>query len=89
MGLKVLIVTDAMNMKGVAEGNEPGVVDKNAVLAGNDLLEFSEDVPKAIAEIRKAIDQGLISQAEIDSRCRKILAVKQWVGLDKYEPLPR
>ena len=88
LGFKGLIVTDAMNMKGVAEGNEPGVVDKKAIIAGNDLLEFSEDVPKAITEIRNAIDQGLISQAEIDSRCRKILAVKQWVGLDNYEPLP-
>ena len=88
LGFKGLIVTDAMNMKGVAEGNEPGEVDKKAILAGNDLLEFSEDIPKAIAEIRKAIDEGLISQEEIDSRCRKILAVKQWVGLDKYEPLP-
>ena len=88
LGFEGLIVTDAMNMKGVAEGNEPGVVDKKAILAGNDLLEFSEDVPKAIAEIRKAIDQGLISQAEIDNRCRKILAVKQWVGLDNYMALP-
>ncbi|MCH4822441.1 serine hydrolase [Gramella lutea] len=88
LGFKGLIVTDAMNMKGVAEGNEPGVVDKEAILAGNDLLEFSEDIPKAISEIRKAIDEGIITQKKIDARCRKILAVKQWVGLDNYEPLP-
>ena len=87
MGFDGLIVTDAMNMKGVTEGNLPGVVDKDALLAGNDLLEFTEDVPKAIEEIRKAIKQGLISQKEIDKRVRKILAVKQWVGLDDYEPI--
>lgn len=86
LGFKGLTVTDAMNMKGVTEGNEPGIVDKDAILAGNDLLEFTEDVPKAIQEIRKAVKQGLISQAEIDRRCRKILAVKYWVGLNKYEP---
>src|SRR5690606_16879917 len=51
------------------------------------LLEFTEDVPKAIAEIKKAIRNGLITQKEIDQRVRKILAVKQWVGLDKYQPL--
>ncbi|HSJ11173.1 MAG TPA: glycoside hydrolase family 3 N-terminal domain-containing protein, partial [Gillisia sp.] len=84
LGFQGLTVTDAMNMKGVTEGNEPGVVDKDAILAGNDLLEFTEDVPKAIQEIRKAIRQGLISQAEIDRRCRKILAVKYWVGLNKF-----
>ncbi len=82
-----LIVTDAMNMKGVTDGNTPGIVDKDAILAGNDLLEYTEDVPKAIEEIRNAIDQGLISQAEIDRRCRKILAVKYWVGLHDHEPV--
>ncbi len=87
MGFDGLIVTDAMNMKGVTEGNLPGVVDKDALLAGNDLLEFTEDVPKAIEEISKAVKQGLISQKEIDQRVRKILAVKQWVGLNQYKPI--
>ncbi|MBK5193781.1 MAG: serine hydrolase, partial [Flavobacteriaceae bacterium] len=81
-----LIVTDAMNMKGVTKDNSPGIVDKDAILAGNDLLEFTVDVPLAIAEIRKAINQGLISQAEIDKRCRKLLALKQWAGLNEYQP---
>lgn len=88
LGFEGLIVTDAMNMKGVTEGNSPGVVDKDAILAGNDLLEFTEDVPKAITEIRKAVNQGLITQDEIDRRVRKILAVKQWAGLDNYTPTP-
>ncbi len=48
MNFRGLIVTDAMNMKGVTKGNLPGVVDKDAILAGNDLLEFTEDVPKTI-----------------------------------------
>ncbi len=86
LGFKGLIVTDAMNMKGVTQGNNPGVVDKDAILAGNDLLEFTEDVPKAIDEIQKAVNLGLITQAEIDQRVRKILAVKQWVGLNNYKP---
>jgi len=87
LGFQGLIVTDAMNMKGVTKDHTPGEVDKFAILAGNDLLEFTEDVPKAIEEVRKAIKKGLISQKEIDDRCRKILALKQWVGLNKYEPI--
>ncbi|TDN83479.1 beta-glucosidase-like glycosyl hydrolase [Salegentibacter sp. 24] len=85
LGFEGLIVTDAMNMKGVTKGNEPGIVDKDAILAGNDLLEFTEDVPKAIDEISKAVQQGLITQKQLDDRVRKILAVKQWVGLNKYK----
>lgn len=80
-----LIVTDAMNMKGVTADNLPGVVDKDAILAGNDLLELTEDIPRAIAEIRNAVKQGLINQKEIDARCRKILAIKQWVGLNNNQ----
>ena len=87
LGFKGLVVTDAMNMKGVTKGNTPGTVDMKAILAGNDLLEFTEDVPKAIAEIKKAIDAGKISQQEIDVRCKKVLAAKQWVGLDQYKPV--
>ncbi|GAB2762330.1 glycoside hydrolase family 3 N-terminal domain-containing protein [Actinomadura fibrosa] len=86
---KGLIVTDAMNMKGVTMGNLPGVVDKDALLAGNDLLEFTEDVPRTIEEVKKAIQQGLITQEDIDQKVRKILAVKQWVGLDRYKPVPK
>ncbi len=87
MGFQGLIVTDAMDMKGVTKGNEPGVVDKDAMLAGNDILELTENVPRAIAEIRQAINEGLISQEDIDARCRKLLAVKRWVGLQQYQPV--
>lgn len=87
LGFEGLIFTDAMNMKGVTAGNPAGVVDKDAVLAGNDVLELTEDVRGAIAEIRKAIGEGLIGQEDIDARCRKILALKYWAGLSRFEPL--
>lgn len=82
-----LIFTDALNMKGVSKFYNPGQVDVKALVAGNDVLLFSEDVPKAIAEIKSAIVKGEITQAEIDSRCRKILMAKQWAGLNKYVPV--
>lgn len=87
MGFKGLIFTDALNMKGVSSLFEPGVVDVKALLAGNDVLLFSGDVPTAINEIKKAIDKGEITQEEIDRRCLKILRAKQWEGLDKYQPV--
>ncbi|TDU43483.1 beta-glucosidase-like glycosyl hydrolase [Gelidibacter sediminis] len=86
MGFEGLIVTDAMTMKAVTQGHSPGIVDRDAILAGNDVLEFAESVPDAILEIKKAIQKGLISQAEIDRKVRKVLAVKQWVGLHQYQP---
>ena len=86
MGFTGLAITDALNMKGVSQFYAPAEVDLKALLAGNDVLLFAEDVPKAIDEIQKAIKQKKISQAEIDARCHKILMAKQWMGLAKYTP---
>jgi beta-N-acetylhexosaminidase len=82
-----LVITDALNMKGVSSKYKPGEVDLKALLAGNDVLLFSEDVPKAIVEIQKAIKAGEISQEEIDKRCLKILRAKEWVGLNNYQAI--
>lgn len=80
---KGLVFTDALNMKGVSKSRTPGEVDVKALLAGNDVLLFSGDVPNAIILIQEAIKKGEITQAEIDARCKKILATKKWCGLDK------
>ncbi|MBS1646804.1 MAG: serine hydrolase [Bacteroidetes bacterium] len=85
---KGLIFTDALNMKGAANYNKPGLLDCKALLAGNDMLLFSEDVPKAIAEIKKAIKNNEITQTEIDARCKKVLQVKYWCGLPKNKFAP-
>ena len=82
MGFKGLIFTDALNMKGVSKFYTPGAADLKALLAGNDVLLFSEDVPKAINEINKAIDEGKINRNEIDEHCKKILKAKYWCGLN-------
>lgn len=87
LGFKGLIFTDALNMKGVTISHAPGVVDKMALLAGNDILLYSENVPKAISEIKIAVDNCEISQEEIDTRVKKMLMVKYWCGLNNYRPV--
>ncbi len=80
---KGLIFTDALNMKGVSKFFPPGVVDVMALKAGNDVLLFPEDVPTAVNEIKKALQNGEITQQEIDAHCLKILRAKEWFGLQK------
>jgi beta-glucosidase-like glycosyl hydrolase/CubicO group peptidase (beta-lactamase class C family) len=87
MGFEGLVFTDALNMKGVAGLYAPGEVDLKALQAGNDVLLFSEDVPKAVSLIKKAILEKKINPVEIDRKCRKILLAKKWAGLDKYKPI--
>ncbi|MCB2408457.1 glycoside hydrolase family 3 N-terminal domain-containing protein [Hymenobacter lucidus] len=87
MGYKGLVFTDALNMKSVANLYKPGELDALALIAGNDVLLFSEDVPMALQKIREAVAAGSISQEDIDYRVRKILRAKYWAGLNRYQPV--
>ncbi|WP_299756814.1 glycoside hydrolase family 3 N-terminal domain-containing protein [uncultured Pontibacter sp.] len=87
MKYRGLVFTDALNMQGVSRYYKPGEVDLKALLAGNDVLLFPEDVPTAVDKISKAVKKGQITQAEIDQRVRKILHAKYWAGLNKYKPV--
>lgn len=81
MGFKGLIVTDALNMNGVSDHFGSGDLELEAVLAGNDILLMPSDVPKVIRTIRQAVRKNLVTEDEIDARCRKILMAKAWMGL--------
>lgn len=87
MGFKGIVFTDALNMKGVSKYYSKGVVDAKALIAGNDVLLFTEDVAKAIKEIKLAIKNGELSQEEVDAKCLKILKAKHWLNLAKYKPI--
>ncbi len=84
---KGLIFTDALDMKGVASNFKPGEVDLKALLAGNDVLLFPEDVPTAVKMIKEAYDSCLISMEEIDEHVKRILYFKEEAGLFAYEPI--
>ena len=84
MGFRGLIITDALNMKGVAASfNSPGV---EALIAGNDMIEFVVNLPRTIAAIEKAVSSGRLSLREIDEKCARVLTLKKWLGLHRYQP---
>jgi beta-glucosidase-like glycosyl hydrolase/CubicO group peptidase (beta-lactamase class C family) len=87
LGFKGLVFTDALNMKGVSNFYKPGEADLLALLAGNDVLLFPKDVPLAIQMIKSALDEGSLSEADLNEHVLKILKAKYWVGLNKYEPI--
>lgn len=87
MKFEGLVFTDALNMKGVAKHFAPGYVDLEALLAGNDVLLFSENVPLAFELIKSAITNGQITEEDINERVRKILKWKEFAGLNDYKPI--
>ncbi len=88
LGFKGLVVTDALNMKGVSDYYQPGELEAKALLAGNDILVMPGDIPKAIRAIKREIRKKNITRTEIEERCKKILMAKKWIGLDEYEQVP-
>ncbi len=87
LGFRGLVFTDALNMGGI--GKLPAEeVNLRALMAGNDILLYPENVPDAVHKIASAIDEGRISQELIDEKVRKILRAKYWAGLNKYKPVP-
>lgn len=87
LGFKGLTFTDAMDMNGVVKYFKGGEADVRAVIAGNDVLELSQNSKRAIDMVEKAIVSKRISRQEIDVRVKKILAAKLWLMLDKYKPV--
>ncbi|RMG63521.1 MAG: hypothetical protein D6722_17560 [Bacteroidetes bacterium] len=83
-----LVITDALNMKGVTKFYPPGEVALRAFLAGNDLLLFPEDLPRSARLIRQAVAAGRVPEAELDRRVRRILRAKYRLGLGRWERLP-
>ncbi|MBC7912897.1 MAG: glycoside hydrolase family 3 [Pyrinomonadaceae bacterium] len=83
MGFKGLVFSDAMEMKGVLKFFPDGEADVRAVIAGNDVVELSENTPRAIKMVRRAIRDKRITMVRIHESVKKILAAKYWAGLNK------
>lgn len=83
-----LVITDALNMQGVAKFHQPGELELKALLAGNDILLAPGDIPKSIQLIKTEIFNGNLDTTYLFQKVKKILAYKKWVGLDKYQTIP-
>jgi beta-glucosidase-like glycosyl hydrolase/CubicO group peptidase (beta-lactamase class C family) len=87
LGFSGLIISDAMNMKGVTnyDGDQPSIV--KAFQAGNDILLIPDNLPKNFKQLKTALKNGVITKRRLDYSVRKILFAKYKVGLADYQPI--
>src|SRR5690554_62500 len=83
MGFKGLVITDAMNMQGAKFMGNAGQIDALALAAGNDVVEFTENLPEAIISVKRAITDSLLAWEDIEAKCRRSLAFKYWLIHEK------
>lgn len=81
LGFKGIIVTDAMDMQGLAKQFAPGEASVRAIEAGADVLLMPTDADQAIRALMDAVNRGRLTRKRIDQSVQKILAAKARVGL--------
>ena len=89
MGFKGVVVTDALEMRGVTglyppeAGSPTARAAVDAVKAGNDMVMWPTDLDGAFNGIIDAVKGGEIPESQIDASVRKILELKASIGLHK------
>jgi beta-N-acetylhexosaminidase len=76
-----LIVTDALDMAGVAARFSPGEVAVRAILAGADVLLIPPSPDAALAALYEAVESGRLPIARVDASVKRILRAKAKLGL--------
>ncbi|HYW42165.1 MAG TPA: glycoside hydrolase family 3 N-terminal domain-containing protein [Bryobacteraceae bacterium] len=83
LGFNGLVVTDALEMRGIANGFGPGEASVRALEAGADTLLMPSDPDAAIKAVISAVESGRLTRARIQASVVKILSAKEKVGLDR------
>lgn len=89
MGFQGLVFTDALNMSGATKSSEPGTLELEAYLAGNDILLMSQNIESGI---RKIEDYVLTSSdyrvtEDLNARVFKILLFKHKLKTFQIPPV--
>ncbi len=84
MKFKGLIITDAMEMGGVATLFPPAEAAVRAVEAGADVILMPPVPDAALSGIEEAVRAGRISLEQIDASVRRLLAAKARLGLHEH-----
>jgi beta-N-acetylhexosaminidase len=83
MGFDGIIISDAMDMRGVLDQFGAAESVKRAIAAGVDVLIQPQDVTQAIDAVVAGVTEGRYTQARVDSSVRKVLEAKRRVGLQQ------
>lgn len=81
LGFRGIIISDAMDMRGVLDQFGADEAAKRAIAAGIDVLIQPLDVSKTIDAVIAGINEGRYTQARIDSSVRRVLETKRKLGL--------
>lgn len=85
LGFNGLIVSDATPMAGMNDWGPRDEVLPEAVIAGCDVILFSDDPNADLMRLVKAVADGRLPQERVDEAVTRVLALKAALGLHKTE----
>src|SRR5437762_13595022 len=83
-----LVVTDALTMGAIVAKYGAGEATVRAFLAGSDLLLMPADPDSALNAMAAALEQGRYTMARLDASVRRVLEIKQRLGLYLRRTVP-
>jgi beta-N-acetylhexosaminidase len=81
LGFKGLIISDAMDMRGVLDQYGSDEAVKRAISAGIDVLIQPLDVSQTIDAVVAGVREGRYTEARLDSSVRRVVEAKRRLGL--------
>jgi beta-N-acetylhexosaminidase len=88
LGFQGLVVTDALDMGALVTAYGAGEAAVLALLAGADLLLQPAGTANAVGAIVRAVETGRVSEERLDRSVRRVLALKQRLGLFERRTVP-
>lgn len=85
LGYDGLVVTDAFNMAGLAEGYAEEDAAVQALRAGCDVILMPPHPLRVLDALERAVEDGRLSRERVLESCRRVLTAKASIGLQKRE----
>ncbi|MFK7934742.1 MAG: glycoside hydrolase family 3 N-terminal domain-containing protein [Saprospiraceae bacterium] len=89
LNYKGLIFTDGLGMKGVTKHYKPGILEAEAIVAGNDIMLLPEDIGATFKAIKEYMATGKITEERLAESVKKVLRAKYRLNLRKVDYLPQ
>lgn len=89
LGFNGVVITDAVEMKALADNYSQEDICKMAINAGVDMILMPEDPIKALDTIEKLVNEGTITEERINESVKRILLVKYKNKLDEEKILDK
>jgi len=84
MNFNGLVMTDALEMKGVTKHHGAGEVEAKALAAGNDVLLMPSDVDAGFTTIKKWLAEGKLDTNLVNNSVKKVLRWKYRMNVREY-----